>query len=84
MGVKGRAYGLPGGTSSALSEHEDTPDAHHNWPLLDSDVPSTLARDSEVTSAISAHVDASNPKHITVSASAPGSPAVNDLWLDIS
>ena len=47
--------GITGDVSSAISAHTIIPDAHHNWPLLDTDIPASIARDTEVTSAISAH-----------------------------
>lgn len=83
MAVKARVYGLPKGQQGALTEHESEADAHHAWPLTETDIPPAIARDSEVTTAITTHV-ASAAKHITVSATPPGSPAVDDLWLDIS
>lgn len=84
MGVGGGAYGLPKAGNRALDEHQGQADAHHAWPLSESDIPSDIARDTEVSGAITTHLGASNPKHITVSVSAPGTPEVNDLWLDIS
>jgi hypothetical protein len=83
MGVGGGAYGLPKASNRALDEHQEQADAHHEWPLTDGSIPAGIARDSEVASSISTH-EAGSLKHITVSATAPPSPAVNDLWVDIS
>ena len=49
--------------ADALDDHTAAADAHHNWPLLDADIPSTIARDSEVTSAISTHASDANAHH---------------------
>jgi hypothetical protein len=49
--------------ADALDDHTADADAHHNWPLLDADIPSTIARDSEVTSAISTHASDANAHH---------------------
>jgi hypothetical protein len=75
MGVKGRAYGLPGSSRTA---------AHL---LTDADIPPEIARDTEVSAAVIIHTSPPDPedkRHITVSITAPTGPSVNDLWLDIS
>lgn len=41
--VVGEGYTLDG---VDLSAHATDEDAHHNWPLIDSDIPATLVRDS--------------------------------------
>ena len=57
-----RSFGgvvVGGDVSSAIATHANDEDAHHNWPLLESDIPGTIARDTEVTTAIATHT--SNP-----------------------
>lgn len=49
--------------AAEIADHTADADAHHNWPLLDGDIPSSIARDSEVTSAISAHAADANAHH---------------------
>lgn len=50
-----------GTAASAVSTHAGDADAHHTWPLTDTEIPSGIARDSEVTSAVSTHAGEADP-----------------------
>lgn len=50
-------------TQAELDAHAGDPDAHHNWPLQDGDIPSSIARDSEVTTAINNHAADDDAHH---------------------
>jgi hypothetical protein len=49
--------------AAALSAHDGASDAHHVWPLTDTEIPAGIARDSEVTAAIAAHTGDTSDAH---------------------
>jgi len=46
-----------------LAAHTADADAHHTWPLTEPDIPAAIARDSEVTEAISTHTADADAHH---------------------
>lgn len=59
--ITGNVEANPGVTIDGvdISAHASDADAHHAWPLADSDIPATIARDSEVV----AHTNTPNAHH---------------------
>jgi hypothetical protein len=46
-----------------VASHAADADAHHAWPLTDGDIPASIARDAEVSGAISAHASTADAHH---------------------
>ena len=54
--VKPRVPGISETQARAIvEEHQIETDAHHTWPLIESNIPAAIARDTEVTADIAAH-----------------------------
>ena len=47
----------------SVATHAADADAHHAWPLTDSDIPAAIARDAEVAGAITAHAGTADAHH---------------------
>lgn len=61
-------------TDAELTAHTADADAHHTWPLTEPDIPSSIARDTELTSAVSTHAADNDAHHPPVTMGAETAP----------